>query len=178
MRAITYYSPLLLVATGEEAAHATIPEIKAFARRAADERKGSKMFLRDASMFNGNLERLGGKYPDAVLLLGPDNPAFDRIREAFKAVEVEVTQRDGLPAEEVPFPETEEDDEDDDEVTRLNLLKARATELGINFNPNIGYPTLAARVEAREKELADENPEPEEDGEEEESEEDDSNQGE
>jgi hypothetical protein len=81
--------------------------------------------------------------------LGPDGDVFDPIREAFEAVEVEVAALDLHEAKEQSAAPAITKPADE-----LAQLKARATELGLNFNPNIGLATLKARVAAKEAEVA------------------------
>jgi hypothetical protein len=96
MHRILFYSPAILMAAEGEVAHATLDDIRATGKALST--ASSAVLLRDASRFNGGLER-------------------------------------------------------DDELAKL---KARATELGLNFSSQIGEVALRGRVEAEEKRLADE----------------------
>lgn len=158
MHRIIFYDPTLLVVSEEGVADATLDDIRATARFVSSESKDGAL-LRDASAFSGNLERVAGELPAAVLFLiserAPDHitAAFDRIDEAFSEVEV--------PVEEISIhasgnPSEDEDDAADNAAIRLASLKARATELGVNFAPNIGEKALAARIVQEEARIADE----------------------
>lgn len=152
MRNIIFYNPAVLVAAeGADHAEATLDDIRATAAAVRGATNGSA-FLRDASHFNGNLERHNEELPNRVLLLGPDGGFFNAVRQAFEAVEVPV---EDLALHEAKAP-GEGQAPEKPATDALSILKARATELGLNFNPNIGEATLRARVEAKEKEIADE----------------------
>jgi hypothetical protein len=152
MHRILFYSPAILMAAEGEVAHATLDDIRATGKALST--ASSAVLLRDASRFNGGLERIGEDYPEAVLLLGDEgDEVFEPIGQAFKEVDV--------PIEFVALhrPEESGEEEDDSEVDpddELAKLKARATELGLNFSSQIGEVALRGRVEAEEKRLADE----------------------
>lgn len=157
MHNVIFYNPAMLVPAEEGAAHATVDDIRATAK--ALSKSGTAHFLRDVVQFDGFLERVGDELPGAVLFLGtsgfdlPDHVAakFDAVGQAFEEVEVEVRTVDLHSAED----EGEEaDGEEDDADAELAALKAKATELGINFNPNIKAETLAKRIAVEEEAAA------------------------
>lgn len=110
------------------------------------------LLLRSAEAFNGELEKIEGQAPDLVLLVG-DSPSIERVGEAYKEAEIRV---EGISYEEFlalpPKPETPApvDSFEGD----IDKLKARATELSVDFSPTIGYETLLKRVQAAEEKVA------------------------
>jgi hypothetical protein len=125
---------------------ASFADLKSITARIRTSGKNSVM-LRDAAMFDGLPEH----NVHAVVVLGhPINSA--QIAEAYAQVEVQVTDvddleslQDGLP-EEAKQPAPEELD--------INALKARATELDINFPQNIGVEKLKAKIADAEEAAA------------------------
>jgi hypothetical protein len=150
MHSVVFYNPALINPSEEGETNATLDDIRATGEAIAAANEGT-CYIRDVNYFTGNLE-LGpnGKLPDSVFLLGEDGGVFDAVRQAFEAVEVPVEETDLHQAE-----ASSEDEDTSEGESPLNELKARATELGINFNPNIGEATLRKRVEAAEKEAED-----------------------
>lgn len=147
MYRILFYSVAPLAnAKGE--VHATLDDIRATGKAISVE-SGASVMLRDIDFFDGKLERPGDQYPHEILLLGPED-LFDDVRQAYDEV--------GVEARHVSlYVEGEESEtEDDSKGDALATLKARATELGIHFSSQIGEASLLGRVEAREKEFADE----------------------
>lgn len=149
-RKVLFYNPaVLVVAEGAVSAQATIDDIRATAKAL------SPCIIIDASRFEGNLERHQDELPESVHLLGEDSliadeggpTVFGAIRQAFEAAGVPVEETSVLESEASRPNSSSEDDEE------LAGLKARATELGIHFAPNIGRATLAGRILAKEKEL-------------------------
>lgn len=110
----------------------------------------ASMFLREAEAFDGQVEVHGGELPHLVVLVG-DSAAMEAVREAYAKVDIhvgEATPED----DELPFPAGVDATDDDDPFDgNINLLKERATDLGISFSPTIGYNNLLSRVRGVEK---------------------------
>lgn len=161
MYRILFYSVAILASAKGEA-DATLDDIRATGK-ALSASTGAAVMLRDIDYFDGKLERPGDQYPEEILLLGPepddeddDNEGyvFNAVRQAYHEV--------GVSARHVSLHvEGEESEKESDptgdamNVTEFDLLKARATELGIHFSSQIGEASLRGRVEAKEKELQD-----------------------
>ena len=111
--------------------------------------KDGVLLLRSAEAFDGIIETLDGNNPGGIMLVG-DGPAIDRVKEVYEEAEIGV---DGLSYE--GFLEIKEAPEappaNDPFNGDLDLLKARAVELQINFPSNIAYEKLKAKVDEAEE---------------------------
>lgn len=123
--------------------------LDAFIQEAKGKTADASFFVREAERFDGQIETHGDQLPVVVILVG-DGPAIDAVREAYEAVEVEVTEGDLDDADSVASASENADDNDpfDGDIVKM---KERATDLGITFSPQIGYNNLLARVRAAEK---------------------------
>lgn len=134
---------------GELAKFTETDEIADWAKR-VKKSDDTSMFLREAEAFDGQVEVHGGELPHLVVLVG-DSAAMDAVREAYDAVDIHVGSAE-VGDEELPFPAGVEPEDDEDPFDgNINLLKERATELGISFSPTIGYNNLLSRVRGVEK---------------------------
>lgn len=124
----------------------TVEELKDCAATIRGATKAS-VLLRDASLFDGVPENdvVG------VIVLG-DVPHGEFIEKTYAAAEVPTRFIEDIEVLKGEMPE--EVDEELPEGDELSALKARATELDINFPSNIGLEKLKSKVEAAEAELA------------------------
>jgi hypothetical protein len=156
---LMFYAPCILAATMGEAdddgnreefaAEATISDIKLLT---ADLRQFTKtsVLVQDAANFRGELE----SNVSHVVLLGPDDEkCLQRVAEAYSEAEVEVSSIENFKEDWGGGAETDGDGVF--EKQGLSDLKARATELGVNFPSNIGMAKLADRVLEAEQALKD-----------------------
>lgn len=124
----------------------TVADLKEVAATIRAETKHSVM-LRDASLFDG--------VPEAnvvgVIVLG-DVEHGDFIEKTYEAVEVKTRFLEDLEVLKGEMPEAADDDAP--EVDELAALKARATELDIQFPSNIGLERLKTKVAEAEAALA------------------------
>lgn len=124
-------------------------KLDAFVTEAKGKAGDASFFVREADRFDGQVEVHGEQLPISVILVG-SGPAIELVREAYEAVEVEVTDGD-LDDTDVVSDAAEDADDNDPFDGNMPLLKERATDLGLQYSPQIGYNNLLARVRGAEK---------------------------
>lgn len=156
-KVLVFYHPLLL---GGEGGH-TLETIKEY-RAALAKEFTEGVLLRDITMFSGDVEGA----PDGishVFVLAPEQDDFDEdqleevgatlgrsikpLYEAFEAVGIEIEKAPDIGEE-----DQGSEEEPDDPASVMSILKAEATELGINFSHNIGEASLRAKIEKQRRE--------------------------
>lgn len=162
---VVYYDPAVLKGTkveaevdGEEATERgpehTIETLKELSEGVRAKSNGMSVLLRDATKFAELENRVAG-----VLLVGhSESSRFDKIREAYEAAEVEVHHFDGEIADRFGF----EVSVDPDHNRELGELRARALELGVNFDRSTTANELRKGIEAELEAEGDGLPDPDE----------------
>lgn len=96
---------------------------------------------------NQAMEHLGIKKEDVIKLMQEDNDLYKRLQKRFKGTAwIDEVIYKGVTVE-LP----------DGDTPELAALKAEAQELGIEFNPRIGYDKLKERVDEFKAKLAEDN---------------------
>lgn len=140
-KSLLYYNHKIVSLEGDGV---TLDDIRA-AREALSSTGIANLYLRATDAFAG-VEGGEGDV-ERVFIIGDDaeDEFCAAVRQAYEAVGVEVV------AHELHQPEAPVSNPSAPEQSTLTELKARATELGLNFASNIGEAALRARVEAAEK---------------------------
>lgn len=137
-KSLLYYNHKIVSLEGDGV---TFDDIRA-AREALSSTGIAELYLRSTDAFTGAEAEV-----DRVFILAddPEDAHCITVRQAYEAVGVEVVAHD------FHKPEAPVENSGAPEQSALTELKARATELGLNFASNIGEAALRARVEAAEK---------------------------
>lgn len=144
-RIIIYYAmSSIALAEGEDGL--SLEKLKESRAALAHHSRG-QVFLRDAAHFT-DVELADDDNPITNVLLIGSSDDFDTIVEAYEKIGVEVVRG--------PLPDSFEegegkgDEEKSAPTDPMSILKARATELGINFASNINQSVLQAKVDKAE----------------------------